>query len=168
MAVSAIQKNDSSSKMSYTKSAAVGAITGYSLKYILPITPQERDARYMAALDQKRALANQSKKDGIQALKSSKTKDEAADKFILLADSKKLKISEIRQTKEPVKSGIFKIIKALNENARIIYRQGLEEVIALTKSIRPAGIFITAGAFAAVAGSFIDNVVNGISTDKPE
>lgn len=52
MTVNAIKSNDNHGRISYLNSIALGGLTGYALKYALPITPQEADADFKWKLRQ--------------------------------------------------------------------------------------------------------------------
>jgi len=49
MAVSPVQ-NNSNKNVSYAKSAAIGALVGYSSKYLLPISSQEKDDSFVSEM----------------------------------------------------------------------------------------------------------------------
>ncbi|MDD3437482.1 MAG: hypothetical protein PHC64_10060 [Candidatus Gastranaerophilales bacterium] len=52
MAVNAVRNDGNHKKTSYLKSIVIGGITGYALKYAIPITPQEMDDDFNARLGQ--------------------------------------------------------------------------------------------------------------------
>jgi len=56
MVVSPVQNNNNN-KVSYVKSAAIGALAGYSLKYLLPITSQEKDEVFISEMNKIKAKA---------------------------------------------------------------------------------------------------------------
>lgn len=72
MALRAVQiNNDNSGTWSYTGSAAIGAFAGYSLKYILPVTSQERNESFNVFCD-KITITNMKEEKFLNKLAKSK------------------------------------------------------------------------------------------------
>lgn len=170
MAVSAIEKNrnNNSGNISYLKSIALGTLTGYSLKYILPITPQEKDEDYKASLNKIKTEAAQAKLNAIKSIKTSKNRALEEDVFIALYNKKKLNISEIKKLRNS-NSGenkVLDLIKTINNEARVVFLKGKNALKASTKAIRPTRIFLTTGAAVGLAIAFTYNVINKVATDR--
>ena len=163
MAVSAIGKNDNtnSGNISYLKSIAVGVLTGYSLKYILPVTLQEKDEHFNAALNGIKTKAKEAKLQEIEAIKQIKPKTKEADTFIKMHDSNKLSLSEIKKDND-----VIKLIKKINAKSRNIKIQGRKALNGATKAIRPTGVFLVTGAVVGFAVALTCNILNIMATNK--
>ena len=164
MAVNAIQKNENKSQhVSIIKSAAIGGLSGYALKYILPIMPHEKNERFDSFLSELKNQVRETKLKEIDAIRNSQTKTLAADKFISLVDKNEVKISKIKALKGPLSGQVMGIITQINDKGREVKACGKETLTALTKHIRPAGTFVTLGASVAVFAAFIHNTLGKFS-----
>lgn len=127
MAVSAIQ-NDNNNHVSYTKSAFVGALTGYGAKYLIPILPQEKDDVFNAELK--------------------RIKDDAKVQIgkAKLSFSKKAKSNDLIYLDE--------FIRSCTANEKI----EINRLKTNIKAIRPTFIFVSAGVILGLAMGFVKNV----------
>lgn len=162
MAVSAIEKNKThnSGNISYLKSMTFGALTGYVLKYALPITPQERDENFKTALNEIKLRAQQAKIDEIMLIKEEKNELEGAD-FFNRKKNQKFKLSEIKNNEK-----VMKLIRRVNEKAREVNILGRKKENAYVKNIRPNGTFIFAGAGIALLAAITNNIINKIAEER--
>lgn len=156
MAVNAVQRNEyRSNQASYTKAAGIGALSGYALKYVLPLTQQEKDEMNSDKVDFKR-FAKMNAIEGI-------TKDDKVlgrDEFLGLCTNKKLTAGEINALGEPKRTQVFNIIKTINEKARVYAESAF---VAIKKHLRPAKTFIAVGAAVALSTAFVYNVLGKMS-----
>lgn len=169
MAVSAIQKdtnNNSHKNMSYVKSAAAGALIGYSLKWALPITPQEKDERFNAELDAISAKAKAAEAKEFENIRNIEPKTLATDTFIKLYDSNKLNDSDIKSLTEPLSTQVMDLKNRVNDKTKMIKQVGEKTLNSFTKSIRPAGSFIVTGLGIAVGIAFVHNVLSRINENN--
>lgn len=169
MALDAVQKNkNNSGQMSYIKATAIGALTGYSLKYILPISPQEKDENFKTALKNNRLKAKKAKLAAIENIKNSKNQSAINDTFIRMYDKKQLKPSLINKLENHLRGGILEIIKTVNEIAKFEKLNGKKDLIAITKSIRPTGTFIAIGFIFGFVVALINNISNKVSAENSQ
>lgn len=162
MAVSAIQNNNNNRRYkskSYLGSAALGAMTGFSLKWLLPLTPQEKDEIYSAKLDK---LKHDSKLEAIKTV--SKSKDAGVDTFNSYIKSKKP--YSVFNMEKPEKNIIIKFLKSVNKNARALFEEGSDLIVLGIKKIRPAKVFILTGIAIGLASAFVGNVINRMSSQN--
>lgn len=167
MALDAVQKNKSNS-MSYIKATAIGALTGYSLKYILPISPQEKDENFKASLKCSRHKAQKAKLAAIENIKNSKNKSAINDTFIRMYDKKQLKPSLINKLENHLRGEIVETIKKVNEVTKIEKLNSKKDLIAITKSIRPTGAFVAIGFIFGFVVALINNISNKISAENSQ
>lgn len=127
MAVSAIQ-NDNKNHVSYTKSAFVGALTGYCAKYLIPVLPQEKDDVFISELK--------------------RIKDDAK------AQIGKAKLSFSKKAKPDDLSYLDEFIRSCNANEKL----EIIALKTNIKAIRPTYIFVSAGVILGLAMGFVKNV----------
>lgn len=163
MALDAVQKSpDSPNKVSYLKASAIGALTGYSLKYIIPVTHQEKDEAYNSALKEIRLKTRKMKAAEVEKIRKSPNKTELTDTFIRMHDSKKLLPSNIRKLKSPLKDDLLDMVKRLNEEARENMAIEKRNLNAMTKSIRSTAIFVSIGIGAGLLIALVTNIIKRI------
>lgn len=167
MAVNAVQNNNNST-MSYKKSIAVGAITGYALKWALPITPQEKDLNYTLELNRAKAEAKLAKTNELSAIINAKPKTKAIDTFSKLHSTHKLTQEEIAKLPESLRAQVTALKARPSFKFKEAFKIGLNKAIVITKGIRSKGIFITTGAVVALAYAFTHNVIKGMATNSTE
>lgn len=166
MAVNAVQKNNTNSTMSYPKSLAVGAITGFALKWALPLTRQERDSNYNLELSKVKAEAKSAKEKELGAILNAKPKTKATDTFVKLHKANKLTTKEFDKLPETLRAQVITLKARPSYKLKEAYKSGLNKIILGTKDIRPTGIFIATGAAVALAFAFTHNVIKGMSAES--
>lgn len=163
MALDAVQKSpDSPNKVSYLKASAIGALTGYSLKYIIPVTHQEKDENYNSALKEIKVKVRKMKAAEVDKIRKSTNKTELTDTFIRMHDSKKLLPSNIRKLKSPLKDDLLDMVKRLNEEARENMAIEKRNLNAMTKSIRSTAVFVSIGIGAGLLIALVTNIIKRI------
>lgn len=165
MALRAVQ-NDNNAQMSYIKSSATGALVGYSLKYILPITPQEKDEIYNSFLSEREARVKKAKSAEIEEIRKSVKHSDTADNFISLYDAKKLTFSKTQKLKKSLNEGLYELVKRVNDAGRAEKIKLRKDLTAITKSIRPTGTFVILGILAGLIIAFIKNITNNTATNN--
>lgn len=160
MAVRAIQNdtNENSGKLSYIGSAAVGALGGYSLKWIVPLTANEKDERYRSELSKIRLEAKKARMDEFELIKKEASKIPGADEFLHMYDNKKLLYTEIKKRKGSLSENLSSLLARVNNSAINARDIGIEKLTSLTKSIRPTGAFIALGIGLALGIALINNI----------
>lgn len=166
MAVEAIQKNNTynSGKMSVAGSAVVGALAGYSLKWALPITHQEKDERYKLELKKINTEARLARNAEKKLIAGSKL--DGADTFVKMNKKHKLIASEIEKLEGPEKDNVKALFNRINSAGFKVKAEGKKALKSFTKGIRSTGVFVTAGIGACVAVAFIHNVLQIVKADN--
>lgn len=163
MSVDAVKRSpDSPRQMSYVKASATGALIGYSLKYIIPVTNQEKDENYNAAFKESAIKTKKMKAAEIEKIRASKDKTELTDTFIRMYDAKTLQPSLIQKLNTPLKDGLLDMVKSLNEKARENLAIEKRNLNAITKSIRPTAVFVGIGVAVGFVSALIINIVRRI------
>lgn len=163
MSVNAVRSSDEPQHTSYLKSSALGALTGYALKYILPLTPQEKDDTYMRRLDEIKNKARNLRLKKIAILRAKEPKNEAEEVFLKLHDSKKLKNLGEQNLPEHLLSKVIELRAKINNSAQRALDHGSRSLEAVTKSIRPTGIFVFVGAAVGILMAFGNNAIYSTS-----
>lgn len=146
MAVDALQKKQNSpAQVSYLKYAATGALAGYALKYLIPVTYSERDEDYNAILKETRDNAAKQKTDEIEKIRHSAKKSELTDTFIRMHDANTLTPENIQKLESPLKENLLNMLERLNLQSQEFITKGKRNLDAITKSIRPTHIFVGTG-----------------------
>lgn len=166
MSVRAVQNDNNQGRMSYLNSGLFGALAAYSLKYIIPIMPQEKDEFFYAELNEIKQKAKALKTSKIDEIRNTKNKTPAMEQFIYLHDKGKLKSSKIRSQSESLRKGLSEILFNINNSARNLIQREKVMLITKTKEIRPASTFIIIGTLAGTAIAGINNIINTIAQDK--
>lgn len=161
MAVTSIQKN-STSNVSYTKYACVGAISGYSLKYLIPITSREKDAKYKNEIKRINQNSIQVKLTAIDNMKKVQNKPVAESTFLNLFTQNNLKISSIKKLGSHLSKDVLGLITKINEEARASKLSQIKALDCHTQKIRPAIHFVSIGLFAGLGVALIHNIKNNI------
>lgn len=163
MAVDAVQKNPNSpSQVSYVKATAIGALSGYALKYLIPVTYSERDENYNDTLNAHKQDADAKKAATIEQIRKSKAKTELADTFIRLHDSNRLTEDNIKELKTPLKDDLMDLLRKLDESWSENFKTGKKNLDAVTKSIRPTHIFIATGLVIGFLSALGTNIIRRI------
>lgn len=167
MSVNVVRRNDEP-HTSYLKSAALGALTGYALKYMLPLTPQEKDDTYVNSLKELRDKAKNIRLAEIEAIRKKESKSEAEKVFLKIYDAKKLKNIGDQNLSENLLSKVIEIRAKVNKDALRALDHGKKTLEALTKSIRPTSVFVPIGAAIGILAAFGNNILystSGIEVD---
>lgn len=167
MSVNVVRRNDES-HTSYLKSAALGALTGYALKYMLPLTPQEKDDTYVNSLKELKDKAKNIRLAEIEAIRKKEHKSEAEEVFLKIYDAKKLKNLGDQNLSEHLLSKVIEIRAKVNNDALRALNHGKKTLEALTKSIRPTSVFVLIGAAIGILAAFGNNILystSGIEVD---
>lgn len=168
MALKAVQKTNETPRtpfiLSYTKCAAAGALIGYSLKYFLPVTPQEKDENFNAALNEIKVKSKEAELAEVAKIK--KLQSEAADIFIRMYDAKKLDSSEIGKVKPALVHDVMQFFIRVNDEAKKIEVDELKKLKASIKNIRSTGVFIGIGLTIGLLIAVINNIINRLLAEN--
>lgn len=159
MAIGAIQKNNSNTNhTSVLGAAAVGGISGYALKWAIPVLEHEKNDEYYDKLSEAKVKAKLSKMLEIDKIRNSSIKSESTDTFIKLLDENNLTASKIKKLSGPLADKVLGLIRNINDAARLESLKTLQEVKAYTKSVRPTASFVMIGAISAMLIAVAHNV----------
>lgn len=166
MTVNAVGKNDNRNLNTVVKSTAVGAATGYSLKYLWHVNKQEADISSKRFINLGRKIANEAKLEKLNALPE---RTPAQDTFIKMAKSPdKDTFSFSNITKKVAKLGgedsvagkeLRSIIRDANTSADQMFRRLSSAYRVMLKNKRPAVPFLVAGAGAGFITGIMKNVM---------
>lgn len=146
MAVDALQKSQNSpTQVSYLKYSATGALAGYALKYLIPVTYSERDEDYNAILKENQKNAAKQKAKEIEKIRQSIKRTESTDIFIRMYDADTLTSENIKKLESPLKENVLSIFDRLNLQSQEFITKGKRNLDTITKSIRPTHIFVGTG-----------------------
>lgn len=167
MPIVAIQETQNSHKRTnYFGAALLGAIVGHYVKFVLPITPQEKDDRFKNDIKEIGIDARKARQEGINEIKASTDKTPAIDAFIKLCDKNKgLSEAEIRKLPENIADELMKFKAQINEKVMQSIHLGRKIVITSTKDLRPGYVFILAGAAIGLFSAFVKNLANSSSNN---
>lgn len=166
MPVRAIQNDNNQGRMSYLNSGLFGAFAGFSLKYLIPVLPQEKDEFFNAGLQEIRQKTKVLKAFEIDKIRNAQNKTPVMEQFIYLHDRKELKSSKIKNHAESLKNGLYEIIVSINNSARNLIQKEKKLLINKTKEMRPASTFIIIGTLVGTTIAGINNIINTIAQDK--
>lgn len=168
MSVRAIQNdtNENSGKLSYIGSAIVGAVGGYSLKWGLPVTAQEKDERYRDELSKVRIGVKNARMDEVGLIRKEASKIVGADEFLHLYDNNKLIHTEIKKYQGSLSEKLTSLLARVNNSAIIARDIGIRKIISYTKSIRPTGAFIAIGTGVALITALVHNMYKEVSKES--
>lgn len=179
MKVNEIDSNNKRRSCLYpmAQGAVVGAITGYGVKYLQPVTDAEKNTpeyiREMSRINEGKKVFNIETRAFLENINRNGKKTLAEDVFVKAFDGLKEgdKVGKDRFVKAyrtlleqkpeeiPALRTLFQ--EAKNETERVAkYYEG--EYIHVTKHIRPTSVFLIAGA---VVGALIGLIKNVIQTD---
>lgn len=159
MTVKAVNNNEPK-RVSALKAAAIGGLTGYALKYALPLSKSERDELYQAHLQGIDEKVKVAKLQEIEAIRNSQTKTLATDVFVGLVDKKEVNAPKIKSFKQPLATHIMELVTQVNDKGRAVKAYEKASVDAITKKIRPAKAFVALGAGISLVGAFAYNIAN--------
>lgn len=169
MTVSAVQKNgtNNAGRASYLGYAVLGGLTGYALKYIIPLNKQEKnDENYKADLKKIDNDTEEFKLNKIQELKMTAKNDLAEDTFIKMYDAKTLDAVQINKLNKPLSTQVMNIFAEITEEAEQFRNMKTESLLAYTKQIRPSGAFIAIGITSALVCAILHNIFQKKSASK--
>lgn len=167
MTVSAVQQKDSNNNdaiKNYAKSIAVGSLCGYALKWVFPLTKQEKDDSYKAEIAKIRKEAWQARTDEIELIRKSKNNIPEADEFIKMYDRNQLIYSNIKKLKDSSSEKMILLLNRINEAALQVKKTGRRKLELGLKDIRPTEAFILMGAFA----GFLVKLIYNLFKPSPE
>lgn len=169
MAVSAVQKNQNKPhKINYAGAAVVGAIGGYSLKYLSPLTAQEKnDDYYKYRLNKIKSEAKLAKEAKLIEIRNAKDCPDV-DQFIKMYDNQQLKASKIKALKEPLSYQVLNLVRMVNNEARETIIQGKKDLKASIKDIRPTKTFVLLGMGISLLTALACNVSREMSKNSRE
>ncbi len=179
MQVEAIQGNDRrrSVFVPMANGAAIGAVGGFALKYMYPLTHEEKNT------DEYIKVANKIKNEKvtynfrtakyIDSIKANPERSYAQDQFVKLfdglKDGDKVKTSKLRSVINTIKKEkpdelleFRRVCKASSEVAEQTAKQCMSAYNLITKHIRPTGFFLLAGA---IVGAIIGLIQDVTKTD---
>lgn len=172
MAVDALQKNQNSpTQVSYLKYSATGALAGYALKYLIPVTYSERDEDYNAILKENQQNAAKRKTDEVEKIRDSEKKSELTDTFIRMHDSETLTPENIQKLESPLKENLLNMLDRLNSQSQEFITKGKKNLDTITKSIRPTHVFVGTGlaiGFLTAVGTNILRRIDYFNAQYPE
>lgn len=164
MAVSAV-KNSNQRRVSYLESTVTGVLLGYSLKYLLPITTHEKDEHYKAELKRIKENTRANKLSEINNLKQNPSAP-CSDLFLRMYNKKEIKVSKIKSLQESSARHVLNIITRINDTAREAMNIEKRALIAKTKDIRPAHIFVIIGGTVGLLIAATINIGREIAKNK--
>jgi hypothetical protein len=169
MSLRAVQKNNpdkSSRKNNYINYLSAGAVGGYALKWLIPLTKQEKDSLFLSGLKKIAVESVQAKRDEIEIIRTTKPKIDGADTFIKMYDNKKLHLGEIKKLKQPLSNKVMQLYLIVNNKSKDVKEVGYKKLVDSTKGLRPTGVFIILGICVGALIAFMKNLPNqNASTD---
>lgn len=158
---------DSSMLGNVVRGVALGGVTGYVSKYVLPVQKSEKESKtYQKAMQIIRRESKNLKGNAIERIRNLPDKTPAQDTFIKMVDSaadeiknpvaNKLRI--MRQLKPEDKLELKNIISSVNNYATRMYKQHVTAYeVGVTKRIRPG--FVGLGSVLGFAAAVAYNVM---------
>jgi hypothetical protein len=165
MVVEAIRSNDNPKRISYIDSAIIGALGGYALKWVIPVTSQEKDTAYKTALLN---IEKEAKKAAFAEIeKIRQTKPDGFDVFERVYN-KQVYESGIEKLPKHLMDKVMPLIARVNEKAETTKVVGKHILTTFTKSIRPSKAFLEIGVGLTIGAALIHNILNEIAQDAQE
>jgi hypothetical protein len=144
-------------RVNYFGAATVGAMAGYSAKWLIPVQAWEKDDRYMSSFSKINRNASSQKSKALSEMAKVKSNQVALD--VLAMSKAKNVFAQVRGMKNlDAKAEIMDVISQLNTVSRGVREEGLKSLKLITKSIRPGGTFAFIGALVAFSYAFGKNV----------
>lgn len=178
MAIEAIQPTNTQQRRSVfipiAQGAALGSVSGFAAKYILPVTPEEKlSNEYINVtreINEQKLRFNARVKSYIDSIASKENKTFAEDQFVKMFDgmkngdkvSKKSKECAINNIKKqhPEQYKEFKnICKAYSNLTDKNAKKLLSAYDLITKHIRPTSFFLITGAIVGASIGMINNIL---------
>jgi hypothetical protein len=156
MTVDAVQNN----KMSYIGAMTIGAVTGYSLKWAIPITSEEKnDGNYSAKLSEIRKKAQKAKEKEVETIKKEAAGIPYGDEFVKMTENNQLDYSKIKDLKGTKQEALMNLFERINDAAKNISHDGIKELNAKTKALRSTGTFISLGILTGLLIAAVGNII---------
>ena len=168
MSVNAVRQNENT-PASYLKYLALGAVSGYALKYALPLTAQEKDENFNAELNKIKARAESIKQKEFEEIRRTPNPHSiAVDTFLRMFKEKKLNESELQKLPEDLFSKVMDLKTRVDSKAQEVLYTDLANLKIVTKRLRPTSTFIIAGAAIGGAFALIRNILKNSHTPHVE
>ncbi|MFA7658138.1 MAG: hypothetical protein WCY19_01755 [Candidatus Gastranaerophilaceae bacterium] len=168
MAIDAVQNNNSG-RISVLGSAVFGGLAGYSLKWALPVTSQEKKGDYFESKTEEiRTNVRAAKSKAIGGIKDLPVKDEAAENLLSLLDGINFRYTALKAKNLPEESvhKIMELKAGVDYEARKVLIVGIEERTAYLKKMRPTNPFVLIGACIALMFALLHNAINQNSPEE--
>lgn len=154
-------------KINVPLSAAIGGVSGYALKYALPVTLEDLNEftnhQYQQFLDEKTAKTRKNFLKNIEA-EAKKTPDNKAIDIFIKSQSKDQNVAKaaFKERKNLPKETLKQLTEIRNNLASKIKVARQTETFLLSssaKNARPASIFVVPGVILGLVFAFIYNVI---------
>lgn len=162
MVIGAIKNDNKSKGINVLGAAFVGGVTGYSLKYALPVNPYEKDNKYFEELSRINVEAKIEKIKRLAGLKERPDNKILADTFEKITSDGKITHSRINALEDSVKGAFLEEIKNANAIAKDVRLQGRLKLDAYTKKIRPTSPMVLLGMGITVTYALLHNIIKRI------
>lgn len=170
MEVNVVHKTEYKPKtVSYFNALAIGALSGYALKYLCPVTKHEKEGGYKPSISDIQKQAREAKLAEIETIRKADKKAAGADVFLKLVDEKDFATRKktFSELEKPVKEQVLGFMRQVNKKSREVNKTcrelSQEFSTAWLKHIRPTGAFVLTGVGVALIGSLIYNVIQRTS-----
>jgi hypothetical protein len=164
--ISAVGQEQNSQLSTIIKSTAVGAGTGYALKYIWPVTKQEDDFNRRVMINYCRKVTNKAKAEDLRA---NGIKSPAQDAFVRMINAKSKDAFSAENLTKQVKTlggeeslagkEFRAIVRNVNEASSHMFKRWGTAYHIMLKVKRPAVPFLVAGAGVGFLTGFTRNVL---------
>src|SRR5574344_623230 len=136
-----ISVTEKSNKQGYLKPIAVGALTGYSAKWLIPVASWEKNEFYSDYISMVKKHSKIVKDEYISSLRESGQISKFVEKF-----SKHLSLKNIKWINSNTRAKVLNTVFEANDVARTVRVQGYKNGNFLLKRIRPGFTFAILGA----------------------
>src|SRR5574344_1379338 len=136
-----IKVTEKTKNSGYLKPLAIGALAGYSAKWLIPVASWEKNEYYDYYISNVKRNAKRVKDEYISDLKNQGLIDKKTEKAV-----RKLSYKTIKNLNKKIKSQVISVIFQANDAARVFKNQGYKNAKFLLKRIRPTATFTFLGA----------------------
>ena len=155
-------QNDNSMLSNVVRGVAIGSVTGYMSKYMLPVTKGEKSAKtYQTAMKIIKRETNALKGNVIEQIRNLPDKTPAQDAFIKMVDAKGDALDKLRAIKglsSENRLEVRNIVSSVNDYAKKMFQKHVTAYeVGVTKRIRPG--FVGLGAFTGFIAAVAYNVM---------